>query len=195
MVTSMGIRRQTLLRLLVAIALVVLAAIGLRLSEGEDDGNFKIVRGILGEPVVINGGTVTASDVRVGTSLSDQDDLYATTAGLFVVVQVDVAATGAETLPPASTRVLSRDRRYDNFSHLSTGKAEPGFVSSIDAVFEVDPADLADLTLELYPLELVSGYTQHIRIHLGITRDNAEQWRAAGQNQAIETLEPSVRAM
>jgi hypothetical protein len=197
----MVLQRFRLVRLLVAVALVSLAAVGLRLSEGRPDQdfetvhqNFKVVRGVLGEPVAIYGGTVTASDVRVGTSLSRRDEVYAKTPGLFLVVRVEVAATGAELIRPVSTRLLTRHRRYDSFSHSSTGQAEPGFVSSVDAIFELDPADLIDLTLELYPLEAISGYTQHTRIHLGITPDNAERWRAAGQNQIVETLDlPSVR--
>ena len=118
------------------------------------------------------------------------------TRGLFVVVRVEVSATGPEVVETADTRVLSKHRRYDSFGISSTGQAEPGFVSSVDVVFEVDPADIDDLTLEIYPLEVVSGYAQHSRIHLGITRRNAGQWRAAGQNQVVETLEfPTVRAI
>jgi hypothetical protein len=199
----MVLQRSRLARLLVAIALVALAAVGLRLSEGRQDRayeslhqDFETRRGILGEPVAVNGGSITASDVRVGTSLSRRDDVYATTPGLFLVVRVEVAATGTELVRTMDMRLFTRDRRYDSFSHSSTGQAEPGFVASVDGIFEVDPADLADLTLELYPAEVVSGYTQHTWIHLGITPGNAEQWRAAGQNQVVETLDlPSLRAI
>jgi hypothetical protein len=190
----MVLQRSRVIRVLVAVALVALGSVGLRLSEGEDQ-NFEIVRGMLGEPVVINGGTVTASEVRVGTSLSRGDDVYAETPGLFVVVRVEVAATGAELVRPATMRILTEDRRYDSFASSSTGEAEPGFAASADGIFEVDPADLADLTLELYPLEAVSGYSQHVRIHLGITPGNAEQWRAAGQGQIVEISENSERAL
>jgi hypothetical protein len=191
-----GVRRLALLRLLVAVALVALAAVGLRLSEGQEGQNFQVVRGRLGEPVAINGGTVTASQVRVGTSLTDQGEAYATTPGLFVVVRVEVAATGRETVRAQDTRVVTKRRRYDSFSASLTGEAAPGFATAEDAIFEVDPADLADLTLELDPGELVSGYAQHTRIHLGITRGNAERWRAAGQHQVVEILTvPSVRGI
>jgi hypothetical protein len=195
------VRRSRLVRLLAAIALVALAAVGLRLSEGRPDQdldtvhqNFKVVSGVLGEPVAIDGGTITAGDVRVGTSVSHRDEVYATTPGLFLVVRVDVAATGAKLIRPAKMRLLTRKRRYDTLSDSSTGQVQPGLVSFVDAVFEVDPADLADLTLELYPLEIVTGYTQHTRIHLGITPGNAAQWRAAGQNRVVQTTDlPSVQ--
>jgi hypothetical protein len=181
-----GVRRLALLRLLVAVALVALAAVGLRLSEGQEGQHFQVVRGRVGETVAINGGTATATEVRVGTSLSEQGEMYATTPGLFVVVRVEVAATGPNTLRAQDLRVITKRRRYDSFSAFLTGEAAPGFATAEDEIFEVDPADLADLTLELYPGEVVSGYSQHTRIHLGITRANAEQWRAAGQNQVVD---------
>ena len=143
----MVFRRSRLVRLLVAIVLIALAAVGLRLSEGQEDQNFKIVRGILGEPVAIHGGTVTASEVRVGTSLSRRDEVYAVTAGLFVVVRVEVAATGPKVVRPAGLHVLTENRRYDSFGHAITGEAEPGLAAANDAIFEIDSADVADLTL------------------------------------------------
>jgi hypothetical protein len=187
--------RSRLLRLIVTISLVALAAVGLRVSETPKDRNFEIVRGVLGEPVVVNGGTITASDVRVGTAVSQRDEVSAVTPGLFVVVRVEVAATGSELIRPKDMRVLTRNRRYDDFGNTYTGQAEPGFASSTDAVFEVDPADLADLTLEVYQVESVAGYAQHARIHLGITRGNAEQWRTAGKDQTIEARPLSLRAV
>ena len=45
----MVLRRSRLVRVLVAIALVALAAVGLRLSE--TDESFEVVRGRVGEPV------------------------------------------------------------------------------------------------------------------------------------------------
>jgi hypothetical protein len=181
----MVLRRSRLVRILVAIALVSLAAVGLRLSEGEE--NFEVVRGILGAPVTLRDGTVTATEVRVGTALSREGEVYVETPGLFVVVRTEVAATGPRKLPGYSARVLTGSRRYDALSGSNLGNVPPGFSSAQDLVFEVDPAVLADLTLELAPAELLTGYPEHARIHLGITPDNAEAWRAAGQDQVVET--------
>jgi hypothetical protein len=51
------------------------------------------------------------------------------------------------------------------------------------------------LTLELSPVELASGFTQHTRIHLGITPDNADEWRAAGREQQITSTERTLRGL
>ena len=189
----MVLRQVRVIRLLVAIVLVALAAVGLRLSEDED--NFKVVRGVLGEAAPISGGTVTASQVRVGTALVEFDEVSARTPGLFVVVRVQIAATGTRLLPTFDARVLSGDRRYQTFNFFGPGKTEPGLAASVDAVFEVDPATIDDLTLELYPVELVSGFTERVQIHLGITHDNADQWRAAGRDQFVEPAERTVRGI
>ena len=188
-----GIRRHALVRLLVAIVLVALAAVGLRLSDNED--NFQVVRGVLGQTVAVHGGTVTASQVRVGTTLVRSDKVNARTPGLFVVVRVQIAATGIKRLPTFDARVLSGNRRYQSFGLFRTGNTEPGLEASVDAVFEVDPATIDHLTLEVYPFELVSGFTQHVRIHLGITPGNADEWRAAGRDQLIEPAERTIRGI
>ena len=190
----MVLQRSRLVQLLVAIALVALAAVGLRLSEGGDE-NFEIVRGVRGEPVALNEGTVIVTDVRVGTSLSREGEVYATTPGLFVVVRVEVAATGERDLPVHNARLLTGPRRYDAFNGSSVGNAPPGFATEQDVVVEVDPAVLADITLELGPSELLTAYPEHARIHLGITEENAEAWRAAGRDQVVETVDQSSRGI
>lgn len=190
-----GLGRARLLRGLVAIALVALAAAGLRLSEGAADRDAEIVRGVLGEPVAINGGTVTADRVRVGTTVLRDDRVEATTAGLFVAVRLEVAATGPTRILAYNIRLLSGERRYAAASSLGLGLVEPGFAEVRDLVFEVDPARIDDLTLELAPGEVLSGYPQHARIHLGITPDNAERWRTAGRDQSIEPAPNSRRGL
>lgn len=190
----MVLQRSRVVRVLVAIALVSLAAVGLRLSEGEEDA-YEVVRGVVGEPVAINGGTVTASRVRVGTSLVRFDRVEGTTPGLFVAVRLEIGATGAERIKTFNARLLSGDRRYTTWGSSVAGLVDPGFEESLDVAFEVDPATLHDLTLELDPAEVLSGYPQHVRIHLGITPENAEQWRAAGREQTIELADRSTRGI
>jgi hypothetical protein len=189
----MVLRRSRLVRVLVAIAMVALAAVGLRLSETDED--FEIVRGRVGEPVTLHEGTVTAGQVRVGTRLSREGEVYAETPGLFLVVNVEVAATGADELPLYSARVLTGSRRYDALGGPNVGSVPPGFAATSDVVFEVDPAVLADITMELAPTGIITAYAEHARIHLGITADNAEAWRAAGRDQIISTLEQTGRGI
>lgn len=190
----MVLQRSRLVRVLVAIALVALAAIGLRLSD-RDDENFEVVRGVVGEPVSLNDGTVTAADVRVGTALSRDGQVHVETPGLFVVVRVEVAATGPRELQVYNARLLTGSRRYDAFRGSNVGSVPPGFASTSDVVFEVDPAVLADVTMELAPGGFLTAYAEHARIHLGITADNAEAWRAAGRDQVIGTAEATSRGI
>lgn len=190
-----GLSRARLLRGLVALALVTLAAVGLRLSEGVVERDAEVVRGVLGEPVAISGGTVTADRVRVGTTLLRFERVEATTAGLFLAVRVEVAATGTTSTPGYQSTLVSGDRRYANTSTLGLAVVEPGFAEVRDVVFEVDPARIDDLTLELTPGGFLSGYSEHARIHLGITPDNAEEWRTAGRDQSIEPAADSRRGL
>lgn len=191
----MVLQRSRLLRGLVAIGLVTLAAVGLRLSEGGADADFAVARGVLGETVAVNDGTVTAGDVRVGTVLSRNDEVYATTPGLFVVVRVRLAATGTARLRGYQATALGDGAAYEEFSANRTGLLEPGFAEERDLVFEVDPARLADLTLDLDPAELIVAYPQHARIHLGITAANADDWRTAGRDQVLTPRDATRRGI
>ena len=56
-----------------------------------------------------------------------------------------------------------------------------------DILFEVDPNQIEDLTLEIWPNEVITGYQQRVRIPLGLKYDNAEQWRAAARGQATSS--------
>lgn len=191
----MGLQRSRLVRVVVAIALVALAAVGLRLSKGEEGGDYQVVRGRVGQPVAVTDGQVTVRDVRVGTALSRRDEVTAVTAGLFVVVRVEIAATGSVKVPLYDARVLVGDRSYESFGGYGTNQVPPGFATEQDLVFELDPAQLADLTLELRPGEVITAYPRRARIHLGITADNAEAWRAAGRDRVLEPGDPTKRGI
>jgi hypothetical protein len=114
---------------------------------------------------------------------------------VILAVYLQIAATGTKLIRPPDARVLSGDRHYEAFRALGAGNAQPGLEVAVDAVFEVDPAAIDHLTLELYPVELLSGYTQRTRIHLGITPGNADQWRAAARDQVLEPAESTVRGI
>ena len=70
---------------------------------------------------------------------------------------------------------------------------EPGFEAAQDLVFEVDPAAVDDLTLELDHREFIRAYPERVRIHLGITRANAADWRDAGRDQVLTPLDQTTR--
>ena len=185
--------RSKLMGVLAVIALIGLSAIGLRLSE--PDEKFQVITGDFGEPVKINNGEVSVTQVRVGSFLREDDLITDRTAGMFVAVTVTAAATGPEQLKLGSARLLSRQVHYDSYQIAGGINASPGFQVSADTLFEVDPAQIDDLALELWPDEVISGYQQRVRIKLGVTAANADQWRAAARDHGIEISRVTTRAI
>jgi len=58
----------------------------------------------------------------------------------------------------------------------------------------VAPAHIDDLTLEMGSNEILRGYQQRVRIQLGITPANAEQWSATAKG-LIEPMTATNRAI
>jgi hypothetical protein len=174
----------------VAIGLVALAGVGLRLSEAGAEADAQVVTGVLGQPVRVNDGEITVTEVRVGTSLKSFGDVDRSPS-MFVVIRTLAAATGSKDLNLSESTLTSGDATYESYSSFSGVRSDPGFRTTNDLVFEVDPTRINDLALQLSSLEIVSGYQQHVRIHLGITAGNADQWRAAAKDQVVEA-EPST---
>jgi hypothetical protein len=180
--------RSKVVPILVALALVGLSAAGLRLSEPPEETDFEVINGVFGNPVKINNGEVTVTQVRVGTALKQYGEIQDRTDGMFVAVGVTGAATGPKKLELQAARLLSGDVRYEGYQLGAGLSADPGFQTSIESVFEVDPAQIDGLTLEMGSNEILHGYQQRVRIRLGVTPANAAQSRAA----AAGVLEPAT---
>jgi hypothetical protein len=189
------LRRSRLVALLAAIACVALAAAAVRVSDAGP--GYDIVRGRLGVAVPVQDGELTVDRVRVGTRLSRDGSVADTTPGLFVVLRVLGSATGSTTLSFTDAQLLtSGPRVYDAYGLASTVSAAPGFGTQVDYVFEVDPARIEDLTLEIWQTEIIHGYQSRVQVHLGITAANAEEWRNAGVGQVVEVdVNGSTRAL
>ena len=179
----MTLARSKPVGILAAIALVVLSAVGLRLSDPDD--NFQVINGVAGVGVKINNGEITVSRVTVGTFFIEYGKISDRTPGMFIAVTVSQAATGSKRLETSEARLLGKDVRYDS----------PGFETSVDIVFEVDPSRIDGLTLEIWPSEFISSYQQRVRIDLGITTANAEQWRTAAKDRGIEMSRGTTEAI
>ena len=176
---------------LAAVALVAVSAVGLRLSDPK--GTVDMVGGVPGKPVTFNDGELSVDRVRVGTVLTQNDEVRDRSAGMFVAVAVTGAATGPRELSLGSAELVSKDVHYKTYG-LTSVFAAPGFKTSMDIVFEVDPARIEGLTLEMWRNEVISGYQQRVRIPLGITAANANQWRDAARGWGIDiSLSNSTR--
>ena len=189
----MRVARSKAVGVLAAVVLVALSAIGLRLSDPEEQ-KFEVINGVVGQPVRVNDGEVSVTQVSVGSVLKQFGQIQDSTDGMFVAIRVTGAATGPRPLELNAARLLSGDVRYEGY-HLSSGvSAEPGFQTTTDVVFEVTPALIDDLTLEIGSNEVLHGYQQRVRIKLGITPANAEQWRTAAKG-LIEPITNTTRAI
>ncbi|MET0693508.1 MAG: hypothetical protein ABWY56_06230 [Propionibacteriaceae bacterium] len=187
-------RRSKLVAGLITLACVVLATIGLRASE--DPNDFQLVDGTLGQTVVLNEGEVVVDDVQVGNALLTNGDISASTPGMFVVVSVTVSAPGRDRLLINTSELTSGDRTYKTYSSLDSISAVPGFESTGDLVYEVDPKRIDDLTIDLWNAEVVHGYYQRVRVPLGITARNADAFRARAGVPIVEPiLSPTTRVI
>ena len=183
--------RSRLVRAVLAILLVTVAAVAQHLSD--PDSSYELVRAPLEQPTAYGSGQVRVSDVRVGTEVREGDSRYST-QGLYLVVNVAVRATGRDAVTTASSQL----RAEGGVTYLptlglgATVTAEPGFETARDLVFEVDPARIDDLTLELWDQGLVYRYYQRTQTPLGITAGNARQWVEAGAGRSVVAVRDDV---
>jgi hypothetical protein len=176
------VSRDKVVGLLVALACLAFSAVGLKVNEPPA---YDYVNGVRGAAVTIERAEITVGEVRVGTRLLSRGAVQAETEGIFVAVRVALAVPGRERVNINGSQLVTQQRTYANRS--STGLvANAGFSETKDLVFEVDPAQIDDLTLQLWSSGVVSGFSQRARIHLGITADNAAQWREAATGTSIE---------
>lgn len=176
------VSRNQVVGLLVALLCLTFSAVGLRMNEPR---RFEYVTATRDQPVSIEQAELTVGDVQVGTRLLRLNRVIAETTGMFVLVQATLAVPGRQAVRLDNTQLITRTRTYDNWTG-DTLSADPGFRQREALVFEVDPSQIDDLTLEIWHEGIVNGYHQRARIHLGITADNSEQWRRAGQGRDLE---------
>ncbi|MFT4166705.1 MAG: hypothetical protein QM650_15815 [Microlunatus sp.] len=186
------VSRDRVVGLVVALACLTFSVVGLRVNEPR---RFEYVTGTRNQPVWLEQAQLTIGDVEVGTRLRRFSRVTAETSGMFVLVKASLAVPGRQAVRLDNTQLVTRTRTYDNWSGDALA-AEPGFRQREVLVFEVDPSQIDDLTLEIWHEGIVNGYHQRARIHLGITAANSEQWRRAGQGRDLEiTSSPAAEAL
>lgn len=189
------LQRSRVVAILVAIACFAVAAIGLRVSgPGED---FRVVRADVGQTITLAGGDFTVEKVDVGTSLSVRGEVAAQTTGMFVVVRLRWAnPDSADRVGIGAAQLLTKDRTYLAYGSDNRVSSPPGFESTVDLQFEVDPAEIDGLTLEMWDSGVLVGYHDRARVQLGITRANADTWRTAATDRTVPVLpNPETKAL
>lgn len=186
------VSKDKIVGVVVALACLAFSAIGLRVNEPRD---FEFVTGIRHEPVAIDQAELVVGDVQVGSRLVRRDRVVGETSGMFVMVEATLAVPGRQAVRLENSQLITRSRTYDNWSGSALA-AEPGFRQRTELVFEVDPAQIDDLTLEIWHQGIVHAYHQRGRIQLGITADNSEQWRRAAHDRDVELrFDPAAEAL
>lgn len=179
---KVSVSRAKVTGIVAALACLAFSAIGL---EVNDPPAFTYVDGVRDQAVEIESAEVVVGEVQVGTRIVRQGEVRAETTGMFVTVSATLAVPGSQAVSLNQAQLVTDDRTYDNWSS-SALRADPGFRQKQDLVFEVDPSQIDDLTLEIWHAGVVQGFYQRARIHLGITADNAEQWRQAAAGRDLE---------
>lgn len=193
------ISRSRLAGIVLAVLLVTLAAAGYRLSgDGSSEyASSDLVRAPLDQAVAYQSGQVRVSDVRVGSEVAEGDDVFRT-AGLFVVVNVAVQASGRDDVDVSRSRLLTGDGTtyLPAFALGSSVRADPGFETAKDLVFEVDPKRIDGLTLELWDQGLTYRYFDRTQTPLGITAASSGRWREAGAGRSVSVVrDDTIRAL
>jgi len=176
------VSREKLVGVLLALACLAFSAIGL---EVNDPADFTYVDGVRGQTVDIEQAELVVGDVQVGTRLVDRGRVEAETQGMFVLVRARLEVPGPSKVSLNGAQLITGDRTYNQWSS-NTLRADPGFAQEEDLVFEVDPAQIDDLSLEIWAAATVQGFYQRGRVHLGITADNADQWRQAAEGRELQ---------
>lgn len=179
---KVSVSRTKVTGIVAALGCLAFSAIGL---EVNDPPAFTYVDGVRDQVVVIESAEVVVGEVQVGTRIVRQGEVRAETTGMFVTVSATLAVPGSQGVSLNQAQLVTDDRTYDDWSSTSL-RADPGFRQEQDLVFEVDPSQIDDLTLEIWHAGVVQGFYQRARIHLGITADNAEQWRQAAEGRDLE---------
>jgi len=179
---KVSVSRAKVTGIVAALACLAFSAIGLKVN---DPPAFTYVDGVRDQVVEIEGAELTVGEVQVGTRTVRQGEVRAETTGMFVTISATLAVPGSQRVSLNQAQLVTDDRTYDDWSSTALS-ADPGFRQRQDLVFEVDPSQIDDLTLEIWHGGVVQGFYQRARIHLGITADNAEQWRQAAEGRDLE---------
>lgn len=170
--------RDHVLSVLIALVCIIMAAGALRATDTIPD--HERVNGTLDEPAQLDQVLITMSDLRAGsTLLRDNDEVIATTPGLFLVADVRVQAPGVKGGFNRSILHSDTGRTFEKFEAIGGSfQPEAGFEEIGSIGFEVNPDDLEGLVLEAWAGSIFTAYEEHLYIDLEITPEVAKELRA-----------------
>lgn len=173
--------RPRVLAVIVALACIVVSAVGLKLSE--PDPEFVDTTTVVGRTIDLNGGEFTVTRVRSASALELQFDGKAKTPNLFLVITARLAAPRLKT-SLGSAKLVADGRTYTDYTGQILSPS-PGYVSTGDFVFEVDPNRLTGLRFQIAQNEIIHGIEARGVIDLGITAAGAARLQT-GRGQTVK---------
>ena len=188
-------RSGLLTALLVVAALFVGTAITERIPTAEDVFEARFSHNAaVGDPVRLRTGTVRATDVRAGATVTYNREV-AQTSGVWVVIDLEWTAAGEPRPLPLGSLVLEAadGRRFGGLPALlvTCSPGQPGLVHTCHVPFEVTPDALAGSRLLAPAGTSVDSPDDVAVIDLGIDAARAETMAAA--KDALEIPETVVR--
>ena len=149
-----------------------------------DEQNIKIVHGTIGEPLDYtgSGSTVEVTRIAFAQSVLDagatDDDKPLETNGVYVAIEWDTARGVQKPDNIIPTLTADDGSVYTPIQGVTSSSfdfPDAGFARTGAMVFEVNPSDMTNLTLELRPMMLFNVYNSNIAVDLGIPTDAIAQ--------------------
>ncbi|MER7246661.1 hypothetical protein [Kribbella sp. NPDC000426] len=148
-----------------------------------DEQNIKVVHGTIGQALDYTGSGSTMKITRIKFARavidsSDTDKKPLETNGIYVAIEWD-AVRGAKK-PDNINATLTADggsvyKPVEGLSNSGIDFPDAGFAKTGTVVFELNPADITNLTLRLKPTMIFNYYNSDIEVDLGIPTDAIAQ--------------------
>lgn len=172
-------------RRVISVLLAVLCVIGsgavLRFAEDHPWREYDHVNADVGEWVSIGqGGYIRITSVSLGRDMTKRGEVVGMSSGRFVQVEGEIRAE-EQKLSGFNYELHSDGRTYQPIDENGM-ITPPGHISNYGAIFEVPEDALNDLTVTMYDVEYISGYTRRLR-H---TAKLSEQDLASSRLQKVE---------
>jgi hypothetical protein len=187
---------------LVGILFVLLGGLT-RLATPEhvfDEQNMMVSKGTIGQPVGFGReATLTVVRMQLAKSILDHnsssDDKPIETNGVFVALEWESTRGVSDPDRPSPTLISDGDSVFEpvglTYSGIEFGDA--GFTNAGTIVFEVDPAELEGLTLDVRPSQFWNVLNRKASIDLGIPGADTAQQLLDSAVDLYTIPEPNVR--
>lgn len=151
-----------------------------------EEQNIKIVHGTIGEPLDYTGSGSTVQITRMkfaqsvidASDADDEDEKPLETNGIYVALEWDTVRGTKKPDNVNASLLADGGSVYAPISGVTSSSldfADAGFAKTGAIVFEVNPADLTNLTLRLHPTMLFNVYNSDIQVDLGIPTEEIAQ--------------------